>query len=51
MKIIFLFAYVLGEKETMSYFADHFEEQLKLYQKQVSHFPRCLLWYVHSVFF
>ncbi|CAB1425087.1 unnamed protein product [Pleuronectes platessa] len=24
-----------GEKETMSYFADHFEEQLKLYQKQV----------------
>ncbi|XP_060943842.1 phosphatidylinositide phosphatase SAC2 isoform X1 [Limanda limanda] len=24
-----------GEKETMSYFADHFDEQLKLYQKQV----------------
>lgn len=29
--------YVSGEKETMSYFAAHFEEQLKLYQKQVSH--------------
>lgn len=27
---------VSGEKETMSYFAAHFEEQLKLYKKQVS---------------
>lgn len=26
---------VSGEKETMSYFAAHFEEQLKLYNTQV----------------
>lgn len=26
---------VSGEKETMTYFAAHFEEQLRLYEKQV----------------
>lgn len=30
---------IAGEKETMTYFAAHFEEQLKLYKKQVSHSP------------
>lgn len=31
------FSDISGEKETMSYFAAHFEEQLNLYKKQVSH--------------
>lgn len=29
------FSNLSGEKETMSYFAAHFEEQLKLYKTQV----------------
>lgn len=28
-------SFVSGEKETMTFFAAHFEEQLKLYKKQV----------------
>lgn len=35
------FSNVSGEKETMSYFAAHFEEQLKIYKKQVSHISPC----------
>lgn len=33
--------YVLGEKETMPYFAAHFEQQLQLYEPQVG------LLYIH----
>lgn len=50
MHVLFDFS---GEKETMSYFASHFDEQLKLYKKQVGLlcFARvCVLGYVHKIF-